>query len=181
VPTSRYEGDNLWSRFNSNFRFKEGRAQLMGPSERPRCYVAARNALNLQNYARKMGGAVGRRSRQLNCFGENPFWRGVERGAWPSSRRPPSLSGCEATCNVSFRQLRTCPALGLPPLCAITGREQMQQTASYSISSSASASSVDGTVRPSAFAVVRLMMRSNLVGCSTGRSAGFAPRRTLST
>ena len=27
----------------------------------------------------------------------------------------------------------------------------------------------------------RLMTRSNLVGCSTGRSAGFAPRRILST
>src|SRR5262245_57116866 len=36
-------------------------------------------------------------------------------------------------------------------------------------------------VRPSAFAVVRLMTRSYLVGCSTGMSAGFAPRRILST
>src|SRR5215831_12883388 len=44
-----------------------------------------------------------------------------------------------------------------------------------------SASNLSGTVRPSALAVVRLMMRSNLVGCSTGRSAGFAPRRILST
>jgi hypothetical protein len=52
---------------------------------------------------------------------------------------------------------------------------------SYSITSSARASSVCGTVRPSAFAVVRLITRSNLVGCSTGRSAGFAPRRILST
>src|SRR5262249_27248282 len=31
------------------------------------------------------------------------------------------------------------------------------------------------------FAVVKLMSRSNLVGCSTGMSPGFAPRRTLST
>jgi putative tryptophan/tyrosine transport system substrate-binding protein len=38
-----------------------------------------------------------------------------------------------------------------------------------------------GIVTPSAFAVVRLMTRSNLVGCSTGISAGFAPRRILST
>src|SRR5436190_3786897 len=35
--------------------------------------------------------------------------------------------------------------------------------------------------RPSTLAVVRLMTRSNLVGCSTGMSAGFAPRRILST
>ena len=51
----------------------------------------------------------------------------------------------------------------------------------YSITSSARASSVGGTVRPSTLAVIRLTTRSNLVGCSTGRSAGFAPRRILST
>jgi DNA-binding transcriptional LysR family regulator len=36
-------------------------------------------------------------------------------------------------------------------------------------------------VRPSAFAVVRFTTRSNRVGCSTGMSPGFAPRRILST
>src|SRR5262245_32216161 len=36
-------------------------------------------------------------------------------------------------------------------------------------------------VRPSALAVLRLIARSNLVDCSTGRSAGFAPFRILST
>jgi tetratricopeptide (TPR) repeat protein len=41
--------------------------------------------------------------------------------------------------------------------------------------------SVAGISRPSAFAVVRLMTRSNLVGCSIGMSAGLVPRRTLST
>src|SRR5262249_52131921 len=51
----------------------------------------------------------------------------------------------------------------------------------YSITSSARASSVGGTVRPSALAVVRLMTRSNLIGCSTGMSPGLAPRRILST
>src|SRR5262245_23355455 len=51
----------------------------------------------------------------------------------------------------------------------------------HSITSSARASSEIGTVRPSALAVVRLMTRSNFVGCSTGISAGFAPRRILST
>ena len=38
-----------------------------------------------------------------------------------------------------------------------------------------------GIVRPSDFAVLRLMMRSYFVGCSTGRSAGLAPLRILST
>jgi hypothetical protein len=49
------------------------------------------------------------------------------------------------------------------------------------MTSSARASSVGGTSRRSALAVVRLMTRSNLVGCSTGMSLGFAPRRILST
>ena len=40
--------------------------------------------------------------------------------------------------------------------------------------------SVGGTSRPSAFATIRLTTRSNLAGCSTGRSAGFAPRKILS-
>jgi hypothetical protein len=43
------------------------------------------------------------------------------------------------------------------------------------LTSSARASNVGGTVRPSAFAVLRLMANSNLVGCCTGRSAGVAP------
>jgi hypothetical protein len=36
-------------------------------------------------------------------------------------------------------------------------------------------------MRPSALAVLRLMMSSNLVGCSTGRSLGLAPLKILST
>src|SRR5262249_1477151 len=47
--------------------------------------------------------------------------------------------------------------------------------------SSARPSSDGGIVRPRALAVLRLMMNSNFVGCSTGRSAGFAPLRILST
>ena len=39
----------------------------------------------------------------------------------------------------------------------------------YSITSSARASSVGGTSRPSAFAVLRLMTSSNLVGACTGK------------
>ncbi len=37
------------------------------------------------------------------------------------------------------------------------------------------------SVAPSAFAVFKLITSSNLVGCSTGRSAGFAPLKILST
>ena len=49
------------------------------------------------------------------------------------------------------------------------------------ITSSARPSSDRGIVRPSAWAVFRLITSSNVVGCSTGRSAGFAPLRILST
>src|SRR3954464_4161748 len=45
----------------------------------------------------------------------------------------------------------------------------------HSITSSARASRVGGTVRPSALAVLRLITSSNLVGCWTGKSAGLSP------
>src|SRR5262249_9417945 len=47
------------------------------------------------------------------------------------------------------------------------------------ITSSAVANRVSGMVRRSCLAVLRLMPNSNLVGCSTGRSAGLAPLRIL--
>src|SRR5262249_18028278 len=52
---------------------------------------------------------------------------------------------------------------GLPPL--------------HSITSSAVAMSVGGTAMPSILAVWALMTSSNLLDCTTGRSAGFAPLR----
>ena len=45
--------------------------------------------------------------------------------------------------------------------------------------SSARASTDGGIVRPSALAVLRLMTSSNLVGCSTGRSAGLRALQDL--
>src|SRR5262249_25133205 len=51
----------------------------------------------------------------------------------------------------------------------------------HSITSSARARSEGGTSRLRALAATRLKTSSNLVGCSTGRCAGFAPRRILST
>ena len=49
------------------------------------------------------------------------------------------------------------------------------------MTSSARASSIGGTSRPSALAALRLITSSNLVGCSTANSPGFAPLRILST
>src|SRR5262249_52873623 len=97
---------------------------------------------------------------------------------WP---RSPGKHRAEAT-----RETRSCSALSI-------GAEKAQRirllpeelTAlvehGYSITWSALSSSVCGIVRPSTFAVLRLMTNSNFVGCSTGRSAGLAPLRILST
>src|SRR5262249_20136729 len=61
--------------------------------------------------------------------------------------------------------------------------EQRDELASpdHSITSSARPSSIGGTSRPIAFAALRLITSSNLVGCSTGNSPGLAPLRILST
>ena len=56
-----------------------------------------------------------------------------------------------------------------------------QQTPDYSITSSARSRKVSGTTIPNPFAVFKLTARSILVGCATGRSAGLAPLRILST
>src|SRR5512139_1128533 len=52
---------------------------------------------------------------------------------------------------------------------------------SHSITSSARMRSDWGIFSPRVLAVLRLMIRSNLVGCSTGRSPGLKPLRILST
>ena len=53
--------------------------------------------------------------------------------------------------------------------------------ACYSMTSSARASRLGGTVIPNALAVFILIVISNLVGACTGRSAGFSPLRIRST
>jgi hypothetical protein len=64
-------------------------------------------------------------------------------------------------------------------LCAITGLMRCSKIARYSITSSASDSKLSESFRPSVLAVCRLIAISNLMGCNTGISAGFAPLRTL--
>ena len=72
---------------------------------------------------------------------------------------------------------------GHPGTAASANRDQSapQQKVAYSMISSAVASSVGGTSRPSALAVLRLITSSYLVGACTGRSPGFAPRKMRST
>jgi len=81
----------------------------------------------------------------------------------------------------------------LGPMSALGQKQGVQRTsqcplsansghsAIYSMISSARTRSEGGMVKPSALAVVRLIAKSNLVGCSTGKSPGLAPRKILST
>src|SRR4051812_11883189 len=56
------------------------------------------------------------------------------------------------------------------PRCSRTTETSNKFPPPHSITSSARASSIGGIARPCALAAVRLSTRSNLVGCSTGKS-----------
>ena len=107
------------------------------------------------------------------------FDRGEPRSAVGQSRRidtAPAVAACPL--RPSKRTSRACLDMSvkcqsLP--CAI------QQACSYSITSSAATSNVCGIIRPSAFAVLRLIARLNFVACWTGSSAGRAPFRIRPT
>src|SRR5262249_30493027 len=76
---------------------------------------------------------------------------------------------CSSACGRLLRARRERP-------CECRAAEKRHELATlHSITSSARASNVGGTVRPSAFAVLRLITSSYLVGACTGRSAGFSP------
>ncbi len=64
---------------------------------------------------------------------------------------------------------------------AISGLTHRSKPSSYSITPSARSRSDVDTSMPSALAVLRLTIVSNLVARSTGKSFGFAPFRILST
>jgi len=84
---------------------------------------------------------------------------------------------CGATSHVCFAPDSDRES-GLPQkvMSALSGHRR-----TYSITSSAVVRSDGGTVRLRAFAVLRLIARSNLVGCSTGKSSGLSPFNILST
>src|SRR5262249_40302393 len=66
--------------------------------------------------------------------------------------------------------------------CGCRATEQGDELAAlHSITSSARNRNDSGIIRPSALAVLRLTTRSNLTGCSTGRSAGLVPCKILCT
>jgi hypothetical protein len=97
--------------------------------------------------------------------------------------RGSSPSGYPAEPLVSYQINRQLSGWNLPPLVirAFGAHCHEPTFAAYSITSSARASSEGGTSRPSALAVLRLIISSNLLGVCTGSSPGFVPRRMRST
>src|SRR6516165_7618731 len=66
-------------------------------------------------------------------------------------------------------------------LSAKSGHSHRSKKSRYSITSSARSRIDVGTDTPIALEVFRLRANSKLVGCSTGKSDGFAPLRILAT
>src|SRR5262249_14112163 len=102
------------------------------------------------------------------------------------------LNAPQTTSYSLYRPRRRAPARVTHALALLRARrerpsrraaEQRDELAAphHSITSSARASSVAGTSRPSAFAVLRLITSSNLAGAWTGSSLGFSPLRMRST
>ena len=82
--------------------------------------------------------------------------------------------------SVRFRAVTGRPSRQLPRLgCARTGREQSQQGRPLIRSPRQRERASRRSSRPSILAVWALITSSNLVDCTTGRSAGFAPLRML--
>src|SRR4029453_1841945 len=92
-----------------------------------------------------------------------------------TSACPPLILGCVKAAQAPEALPRIVPIVG--------GRQSWFRRAAsgHWITSSARSSTDGGIVTPSALAVLRLMISSNFVGSSTGKSAGLAPLRIRST
>ena len=105
------------------------------------------------------------------CFGPASIVHHSKRCALMSHKIAPFRAVSAIT------QKASAIAHGRRSLGAISDRSAGQRRCRYSITSSAIASTLAGISKPSAFAVLRLMTRLNLVGCITGKSAGRSPLR----
>jgi hypothetical protein len=84
--------------------------------------------------------------------------------------------------NVRFGALRGPNSIRVRCLTSATsGLMHYSKRHPYSITSSASDRRLSEILTPSPFAVLRLITSSNLVGCTTGRSAGLSPLRMRPT
>src|SRR5262249_12994863 len=91
------------------------------------------------------------------------------------------LACCCVSNKSDYRHRRLLRARRERPRGSRAAQKRDELATSHSITSSARASRLSGTVRPNAFAVLRLITMSFLVGACTGRSAGFSPLRMRST
>jgi hypothetical protein len=104
-----------------------------------------------------------------------------------TAKEPPPPHRLRAS--TTFRSLQRAVRDAVPALVfacsglmrALHFRSESASGLGHSITRSACSRSDFGIVRPSLFAVLRLMTSSNFVGCSTGKSAGLAPFKILST
>src|SRR5262249_29433859 len=113
--------------------------------------------------------AIALRMRVLQAEPMNKFEDLVpeERAQRPSRRTIPASMLRDACCGLRPRAER--------PRGRRAAEKRDEIAAVHSMTSSARASSVAGTSRPSALAVLRLMISSTVVDCWTGKSAGRSP------
>ncbi len=136
--------------------------------------IASPGRLEKVSYSSKpvqrKGSAMSALGSSLPSGGRPPHVRsGVDSGAW-SGPNPTSVAG----------HFRT-PAPHKNDRHSITSSARASRAGRrlYSITSSARASREGGIASPSVFAVFKLIANSNLVGCTTGKSEGLAPRKIL--
>jgi len=104
------------------------------------------------------------------------------RGSIPSPHATAVYASCSASPppHATLAPRRSATTLPVPDLHRLIA-PALPGAFLHSISSSARNRNDSGIVSLSALAVVKLITRSNFLGCSTGMSLGFAPRRILST
>jgi hypothetical protein len=130
--------------------------------------------------------ARARRSGAIRVAGLKPTGRSLSLGNQANTRPKMPEYGLRSSSSASVpalpRRRRSTIANPVPSAQQLTDapKQTTRRGSGYSITSSARASSVGGTSRPSAFAVLRLMTNATRVDCSTGKSAGFSPLRMRS-
>jgi hypothetical protein len=145
---------------------------LRNPKAEEWTVSTTRKSCPMTDHAEKRGIHDGRRR---TCVGRAHLVEITKVAQFKFSRRLFGF-GRNLCSRIGLKHLKKRPRRERP--CRRRAAEQRDEVApSHSITSSAMESSRAGISIPSAFAVLRLMTNSNLVGCSTGSSAGFSPLR----